>query len=150
MGMEVRNAMIKGNTVTLIDKNEIKVYDDTTGKVLKSHLIDTTPLEEYLASNDDAELVSELLESALMGYMLEAVGDDFVLYRNYMLNTLTYVNLNTNEEIELYKKVYPTDMLLKVEEHVHSEGDGLKFIKADKDKIYLKKADTNETYTYLY
>lgn len=150
MGTEARNAMIKGNTVTLIDKNEIKVYDDTTGKVLKSHLIDTTPLKEYLTSNDDAELVSEILESALMGYMLEAVGDDFVLYRNYMLNTLTYVNLNTNEEIELYKEVYPADVLSKVEEYVHSEGDGLKFIKADKDKIYLKQVATNQTYTYVY
>ena len=137
------NYLIQDNKVVLINKNEISVYDDITGNLIKRHTISTKPLKEYMATLEYDD------ENASKGYLVEGVGDDFVLYRNYLLKTLTLVNLNNDQETTLYKQVYP-ESELPTEASLRAEGDYLRFVKAEKGIIYLKHVYTDETYTYKY
>lgn len=150
MGIKGVNAMVHDNTVTMINKNEIKVYDDTTGKVLKSHTISTQPLKDHLNVPAEVQVTDQVYQEALSGYILEGVGDHFVLYRNYELNTLTYVDLDTDAEIELYKEVFSPEELAKIEESIHIEGDGLKFEKEENGILYLTQTNTPEGKSFQY
>ena len=142
------NSLIQDHKVVLIDQNVLSVYDDTTGALIKRHTISTKPLKAYLEANYDAEYAKEIFEEASIGYLVEAVGEDFVLYRNYALGTLTLVNLKDDTEVELYKEVYPEGEVAALENGIREDGDYLQFVKAENGVLYLKHIWTEDIYQY--
>lgn len=144
------NSNIQDNRVTLMDQNTISIYDDATGELIKRHTISTQPLKDYLKEQYNPEYREEIFSNASMGYMIEAVGEGFVLYRNYELKLLTLVNLETDQEIELYKAVYNKDEIEVIEKGMREQGDLLQFVKSEKDTLYLRSAYTGQTYRYSY
>lgn len=146
-GMNGNNYLLCGNKVVLIDRNVISIYDDVTGDRLVQHMISEAPLKAFLNEADEKD---ENYQFAKMGYMVEAVGDDFVLYRNYQLKTLTLLNLKTKEEVELYQAVYPEKEAKAIEEGPREEGDYLEFVKSENGVIYLKHIYTGQEYKYQY
>lgn len=145
--MNGENYFVSGNKIVMIDKNVINIFDDRTGKRILQHTISEAPLKAFLEKEENSGYQET---DAKMGYMVEAAGDDFVLYRNYVLKTLTLFHTRTNEEVELYRFVYPPEEAKAIEEGPREEGDYLEFVKAEGGMIYLKHIYTGQTYQYHY
>ena len=146
--INVNNAVINGNTVVLLDQDQIEVYDDTTGKLKKVHKINEQPLVMYASSVYEPEDAANYVEQGKKGYLLEAAGEQFALYRHCALGTLTYVNLETDEEVVLYQEVYSPTERAALEADGTRENDGLQFVKVENGMLYLKQSTTGKTYTY--
>lgn len=112
------NILEANGKVAFTDKGELFVYNDATGELLINRSL----------GND--------------GYMVESIGKDFVLVRNWKDGVLTLVDFTTDKQLDIYKEILTGEDKEYVEYEDIMRGDRLTFNKQEGDILYFTSGVT--------